>query len=59
LDQVILQFILEQSVVEKLVQGPLTDATSHIGQLTLLRRLAGSPVANINYSETTIKRMDG
>ncbi|MDF2682751.1 MAG: hypothetical protein K0R47_3941 [Brevibacillus sp.] len=54
LDQAILQFIPEQSVVEKLVQGPLADATTHIGQLTLLRRLAGSPVAYINYSQATI-----
>ena len=54
LDQAVLHFIPEQSVVEKLVQGPLADATSHIGQLTLLRRLAGSPVANINYSQATI-----
>ncbi|MBB6732108.1 hypothetical protein [Cohnella zeiphila] len=54
LDQAILQFIPVQSVVEKLVQGPLADATSHIGQLTLLRRLSGSPVAHINYSQATI-----
>ncbi|MGM0878932.1 MAG: hypothetical protein ACQEWV_30800 [Bacillota bacterium] len=53
LDQAILQFI-PASVVENLVQGPLTDATSHIGQLTLLRRLAGSPVGYINYSQATI-----
>jgi hypothetical protein len=53
LDQAILQFI-PASVVENLVQGPLADATSHIGQLTLLRRLAGSPVGYINYSQATI-----
>ncbi|NOU71835.1 hypothetical protein GC098_10450 [Paenibacillus sp. LMG 31458] len=49
-----MQFIPEQSIVEKLVHGPLADATSHIGQLTMLRRLSGSPVAYINYSQTTI-----
>jgi hypothetical protein len=31
LDQAILQFIPEQSVVENLVQGPLAESTSHIG----------------------------
>lgn len=51
LDQAILQIIPEQSVVETRVQGPLTDATSHIGQLTMLRRLAGIPVSDINYSQ--------
>lgn len=54
LDQAILQFIPEQSVVENLVQGPLADATSHIGQLTMLRRLAGTPVSYINYSQAMI-----
>jgi hypothetical protein len=53
-EQAILQFIPEQSVVEKLVQGPLADTTSHIGQLTLLRRLAGIPVTYINYSQAMI-----
>lgn len=28
----------------RLLQGPLSDVMSHIGQLALLRRLAGSPV---------------
>ncbi|MBB3125444.1 hypothetical protein FHS19_000098 [Paenibacillus rhizosphaerae] len=54
LEQAILQLIPEQSTVEYLVQGPLTDATSHIGQLTMLRRLAGIPVGYINYSQATI-----
>lgn len=54
LDQALLQFIPEQSIVDKLVQGPLADAASHIGQLMLLRRLAGSPVAYINYSQATM-----
>ncbi|WP_308635344.1 hypothetical protein [Paenibacillus silvisoli] len=54
LDQAILQFIPEQTVIETLVQGPLTDATGHIGQLTMLRRLAGTPVSYINYSQAMI-----
>lgn len=29
---------------ERLLQGPLSDAMTHVGQLALLRRLAGSPV---------------
>ncbi|MBD2843598.1 hypothetical protein IDH44_00215 [Paenibacillus sp. IB182496] len=27
-----------------MVQGPLADAMTHIGQLAMLRRLAGAPV---------------
>jgi hypothetical protein len=30
---------------EQLLQGPFADAMTHAGQLALLRRLAGSPVA--------------
>ena len=29
---------------EKLLQGPLADALTHVGQIAMLRRLAGSPV---------------
>lgn len=34
---------------EKLFQGPIADALSHTGQISLLRRLAGSPVRGENY----------
>jgi hypothetical protein len=30
---------------ERLLQGPFSDAMTHAGQLAMLRRLAGSPVA--------------
>jgi hypothetical protein len=35
--------------VEKLLQGPIADALTHTGQLTLLRRLAGSPTHRENF----------
>jgi hypothetical protein len=35
--------------LEKLFQGPIADAFTHVGQLTLLRRMAGSPVRGENY----------
>lgn len=31
------------------LQGPLADAMTHAGQLAMLRRLAGSPVASENF----------
>lgn len=34
---------------EQLLQGPLSDAMTHIGQLLMLRRLAGSPVPSENF----------
>ena len=34
---------------ERLLQGPFADAMTHVGQLAMLRRLAGSPVAPENF----------
>lgn len=34
---------------EKLFQGPIADALTHIGQISLLRRMAGGPVKGENY----------
>jgi hypothetical protein len=39
---------------ERLLQGPLSDAMSHAGQLALLRRLSGSPIAPENFYEAAI-----
>jgi hypothetical protein len=35
--------------LQKLFQGPMADALTHVGQLTMLRRLSGSPVRGENY----------
>lgn len=34
---------------EKLFQGPIADALTHIGQISLLRGIAGAPVRGENY----------
>jgi hypothetical protein len=34
---------------EQLFQGPIADALTHIGQLAMLRRLAGAPIRGENY----------
>jgi hypothetical protein len=39
---------------EKLFQGPLADALTDIGQIGLLRRLAGAPVRGENYFRADI-----
>lgn len=41
--------LLEQMTEERLLQGPFSDAMTHAGQLALLRRLAGNPVAPENF----------
>lgn len=35
--------------VEKLVQGPVGDALTHVGQIVMLRRLAGIPIRSEPY----------
>ena len=39
---------------EGLFQGPLADALTHIGQIAMLRRLAGSSVKGENYFKAEI-----
>lgn len=39
---------------EGLFQGPIADALTHIGQIAMLRRLAGSPILGENYFKAEI-----
>ena len=39
---------------EVLFQGPIADALTHVGQLTMMRRLAGAPVRGENYAKANI-----
>jgi hypothetical protein len=34
---------------EQLFQGPIADALTHVGQIAMLRRMAGTPVKGENY----------
>ena len=35
--------------VEKLVQGPIGDALTHVGQIVMLRRMSGNPIRSEGY----------
>lgn len=39
---------------EELFQGPVADSLTHIGQLTILRRLSGAPIRPENYAQAEI-----
>ena len=39
---------------ENLFQGPIADALTHLGQISMLRRLAGAPVRGENYARASI-----
>jgi hypothetical protein len=43
-----------QAPPEKLFQGPIADALTHVGQIAMLRRLAGEPVKAENFYKAEI-----
>ena len=40
---------------ERLFQGPIADALTHVGQIAMLRRIAGEPMKGENYSRAKIQ----
>jgi hypothetical protein len=45
----------DTALLLRLLQGPLSDTMTHIGQLALLRRAAGSPVSPANFFRADIR----
>lgn len=41
--------------VERLFQGPIADALSHVGQINTLRRIFGAPVKGESYNRADIQ----
>lgn len=39
---------------EKLIQGPIADALTHVGQLAMMRRLAGCRMKGENYAQAEV-----
>jgi hypothetical protein len=42
------------SAPEKLLQGPIADALTHVGQIAMLRRIGGEPLKGESYYEAEI-----
>lgn len=40
--------------IDKLIQGPLADALTHVGQLAMLRGMAGAPITPESYAKAVI-----
>jgi len=56
LDEVLVENETADDVlVRRFYQGPWSDAMTHIGQLIMLRRLAGSPVKRLNYMKSDVR----
>jgi hypothetical protein len=43
-----------QAPIEALFQGPMADALTHVGQIAMLRRLAGCPIKGENYFKAEV-----
>lgn len=53
-DDYLVSFQTLHSSAEKLFQGPIADALTHVGQIAMLRRLAGSPISGESYYDADI-----
>jgi hypothetical protein len=49
-----LEHDLPAGASEKLIQGPLADALTHVGQLAMLRGMAGAPIRPESYARADI-----
>jgi hypothetical protein len=54
LDRLLESAITSSRSVELLIQGPLADALTHVGQLAMLRGAAGAPVRPESYARAEI-----
>jgi hypothetical protein len=54
LDDALASAAMPPPQLERIFQGPIADALTHVGQLATLRRLAGAPVRGENYFKAEI-----
>lgn len=41
--------------LHRIIQGPLADALTHVGQLAMLRRIAGDPIPSENFFKADVR----
>jgi hypothetical protein len=54
LDQLLAPGTLPEGAAEKLIQGPLADALTHVGQLAMLRGMAGAAIRPESYAKAEV-----
>ena len=54
LDEYLAANPIPRETADKLFRGPIADAFTHIGQIALMRRIAGSPVRGENYVKAMV-----
>ena len=55
LDQLLASQDAIHAPLEKLFQGPIADALTHVGQIAMMRRMAGAPTRGENYYAAPIE----
>ena len=55
LDELLKKKSYEETTLKKVLQGPLSDVLTHIGQLATLRRLSGDPLPGESYVKANIQ----
>ncbi|HEY4132568.1 MAG TPA: hypothetical protein VGM50_18290 [Gemmatimonadaceae bacterium] len=53
-DDVLASTTLAPELMQRLFQGSIADSLTHVGQLTMLRRMSGAPIRGENYSKADI-----
>ena len=48
--------MIEDDRIKRVIQGPLSDALTHVGQLAMMSRLNDTPVSKINYSKADLSK---
>ena len=54
LDRQLVAGVPSDGSIEQLIQGPLADALTHVGQLSMLRGMTGAPVRPESYARAEI-----
>lgn len=54
LDKVFIEKELDMNYTKRLLQGPLSDILTHIGQISMLSRLSGNPINGEDFASATI-----
>ena len=55
LDKVLAENELDMNYSKRLIQGPLSDILTHIGQISMLSRLNNNPIEWEDFSSSTIR----
>lgn len=53
-DKILIEVDLDMPTTYRLLQGPLSDILTHIGQIAMMRRLDGNPLKKGGYSSAPI-----